>query len=93
MYTQGGGIVSVVCHGGAIFSGALDPFTNKPIISGKKVIGSTARGVEEEGVLHTIKSWKRPTIEARAKGAGATCENANFTFSAFYFRISLGCWI
>lgn len=51
--------------------------------------GFTTRGEEEEGVLDTIKSWKRPTIEAEAKDAGATCKNANFTFSAFYFRISL----
>lgn len=86
MYTQGGGIVSVVCHGGAIFSGILDPFTNKPIISGKKVTGFTTRGEEEEGVLYTIKGWKRPTIEAGAKDAGATCKNAKFYF--FYLLIS-----
>jgi len=72
MYTQGGGILSVVCHGRAIFSG-------------KKVTGFTTRG-EEEGVLDTTKSWKRPKIGAAAKDARATCKNAKFYF--FYLSFS-----
>lgn len=77
--------MSVVCHGRAIFSGILDPFTNEPIISGKKVTGFTTRG-DEEGVLDTTKSWKRPKIGAAAKDAWATCKNAKFYF--FYLLLS-----
>lgn len=61
------------CHGGAIFPGIIDPATGKSIISGKKVTGFTTKGEEEEGVLDTIKSWNRPTIEAAAADAGAIC--------------------
>lgn len=61
------------CHGGAIFPGIIDHTTKKSIISGKKVTGFTTKGEEEEGVLDTIKSWHRPTIEAAAKDSGATC--------------------
>ncbi|PNS20615.1 NFX1-type zinc finger-containing protein 1 [Sphaceloma murrayae] len=67
-----GGIVSAVCHGGAIFPGIIDKATGKSVIAGKTVTGFTTRGEEEEGVLDTIKSWKRPTIEASAADAGAT---------------------
>ena len=72
LYTQGGGIVSAVCHGGAIFPGIIDPQTGRSIISGKMVTGFTTQGEEEEGVLDTIMSWKRPTIEKAAADAGAT---------------------
>jgi len=71
MYTDGG-IISAVCHGGAIFPGIIDPKTGKSVISGKKVTGFTTKGEEEEGVLDTIKSWNRPTIEATAADCGAT---------------------
>lgn len=71
IYASNKGILSAVCHGGAIFPGVLDPETKKPIISGKRVTGFTTKGEEEEGVLDTIKSWDRPTIEASAAGAGA----------------------
>ena len=71
MYTEGG-IISAVCHGGAIFPGIIDSKTGKSIISGKKVTGFTTKGEEEEGVLDTIISWKRPTIEKAAADAGAT---------------------
>ncbi|KAI8716625.1 hypothetical protein NCS52_00956700 [Fusarium sp. LHS14.1] len=67
-----GGIVCAVCHGGAIFPNTIDPRTGKSIIAGKKVTGFTTKGEEEEGVLDTIKSWHRPTIEAAAADAGAT---------------------
>ncbi|KAK9329596.1 class I glutamine amidotransferase-like protein [Lipomyces starkeyi] len=65
-----GGIISAVCHGGAIFPGIIDPFTNKSIIPGKRVTGFTTRGDKEKRVLDTIKSWKRPT-ETSADDAGA----------------------
>jgi putative intracellular protease/amidase len=65
-----GGIVSAVCHGGAIFSGVVDGH-GTPIIQGRKVTGFTTKGEEEEGVLDTIKSWHRPTIEASAASLGA----------------------
>lgn len=66
-----GGIVSAVCHGGAIFPGIIDPKTGKSIINGREVTGFTTKGEEEEGVLDTIKSWHRPTIEDAAASAGA----------------------
>jgi putative intracellular protease/amidase len=44
-----GGIVSAVCHGGAIFPGIIDKQTEKSVIAGKKVTGFTTRGEEEEG--------------------------------------------
>lgn len=44
------------------------------MIAGRKVTGFTTRGEEEEGVLDTIKSWNRPTIEASAATSGATCK-------------------
>lgn len=62
------------CHGGAIFPGIIDPKTGKSVISGKKVTGFTTKGEEEEGILDTIKSWNRPTIEATAADCGATCK-------------------
>jgi len=68
---ENGGIVSAVCHGGAIFPGIKDK-SGASIIKGKKVTGFTTRGEEEEGVLDTINSWKRPTIEKSAADAGAT---------------------
>lgn len=45
--------------------------SGKSIISGREVTGFTTQGEEEEGVLDTIKSWNRPTIEAAAASAGA----------------------
>ena len=71
MYTDGS-IISAVCHGGAIFPGVIDPSTGKSIIAGKEVTGFTTQGEKEEGVLDTIISWKRPTIEKSAAAAGAT---------------------
>jgi len=73
MYSKGD-IISAVCHGGAIFPGIIDKATGKSIIAGKKVTGFTTQGEIEEGVLDTIKSWNRPTIEAAAGTAGAICE-------------------
>ncbi|TDZ24440.1 Glutathione-independent glyoxalase HSP31 [Colletotrichum orbiculare MAFF 240422] len=66
MYTDGGIISAVRCHGGAIFSGIIDPATSKSIIAGKSVTGFTTKGEEEEGVLDAIKSWNRPIIESSA---------------------------
>jgi putative intracellular protease/amidase len=39
-----GDIISVVCHGGAIFPGIIDPKTGKSIIAGNKVTGLTTKG-------------------------------------------------
>lgn len=69
---QQGGIVSAVCHGGAIFVGMQDLDTGKPIIDGKRVTGFTNAGEEEHGLLPLIKSWNRPTIEESAAESGAT---------------------
>lgn len=69
-----GGIVSAVCHGGAIFPGVIElsgPRRGEPIVAGRRVTGFTTKGEEEEGVLDTIKSWDRPTIEKTAKDLGA----------------------
>ncbi|KAF4201533.1 hypothetical protein CNMCM8927_001428 [Aspergillus lentulus] len=82
MYTDGG-IISAVCHGGAIFPGIIDPSTGKSIITNRKVTGFTTRGEEEEGVLDTIKSWNRPTIEASAAGSGATYVSPAGPWDAF----------
>ncbi|KAK8021780.1 class I glutamine amidotransferase-like protein [Apiospora arundinis] len=82
IYTNGG-IVSAVCHGGAIFPGIIDPATSKSVIAGKRVTGFTTKGEEEEGVLDTIKSWKRPTIEASAADAGATYVSPPGPWDAF----------
>ncbi|RAL01107.1 class I glutamine amidotransferase-like protein [Aspergillus ibericus CBS 121593] len=78
-----GGIVSAVCHGGAIFPGILDPSTGKSIIDGRKVTGFTTRGEEEEGVLATIQKWNRPTIEASAASSGATYVSPAGPWDAF----------
>lgn len=78
-----GGIVAAVCHGGAIFVGVVEQPNQsgdesqgsgrqgKPIIAGRRVTGFTTKGEEEEGVLPTIESWNRPTIEKMAKDLGA----------------------
>lgn len=63
------------CHGGAIFPGIKDPSTGKSVINGKRVTGFTTKGEEEEGVLETIRSWNKPTIEAAAADAGAECKS------------------
>ncbi|KAI3628294.1 D-lactate dehydratase [Malassezia furfur] len=67
---EDGGIVSAVCHGGAILPGIKDK-SGKSIIAGRKVTGFTDRGEKELGALDEIKSWNRPTIESAAAGAGA----------------------
>ncbi|OGM48682.1 chaperone protein HSP31 [Aspergillus bombycis] len=82
VYTDGG-IVSAVCHGGAIFPGIIDPATGKSVIAGRRVTGFTTRGEEEEGVLDTIKSWNRPTIESSAASSGATYVSPAGPWDAF----------
>ncbi|KAL7929185.1 class I glutamine amidotransferase-like protein [Trichoderma chlorosporum] len=82
MYAEGA-IISAVCHGGAIFPGIIDPVTSKSIISGKRVTGFTTKGEEEEGVLDTIKSWNRPTIESHAANVGATYVSPPGPWDAF----------
>ncbi|KAB2573873.1 Glyoxalase 3 [Lasiodiplodia theobromae] len=87
IYASNSGILSAVCHGGAIFPGVLDPTGgasgNAPIIAGKRVTGFTTKGEEEEGVLDTIKSWNRPTIESSAAAAGATYVSPPGPWDAF----------
>ena len=78
-----GGIVSAVCHGGAIFPGIVDSETGKSIIAGKRVTGFTTQGEEEEGVLDTIVKWERPTIEKAAADAGATYVAPEGPWAAF----------
>ncbi|KZF26901.1 class I glutamine amidotransferase-like protein [Xylona heveae TC161] len=78
-----GGIVSAVCHGGAIFPGIIDPATGKSVIFNRRVTGFTTRGEEEENVLDTIQSWKRPTIEASAAQCGATYVSPAGPWDAF----------
>jgi D-lactate dehydratase len=73
-----GDIISIICHGGAIFPGLIGPKAGKSIIAGKKVTEFTAKGENVECVLETIKSWHRPTIEAAAASAGATCESTHY---------------
>ena len=80
-----GSIISAVCHGGAIFPGIIDPEIGKSIIAGKKVTGFTTQGEEEEGVLDTINSWKRPTIEKAAADAGATYVSPPGPWAAFSY--------
>lgn len=84
------------CHGGAIFPGVIDPATGKSIIANKRVTGFTTKGEEEEGVLDTIKSWNRPTIEASAASCGATCKLKYSVSSHHVLLLSasrcLSCW-
>ncbi|KAK5087608.1 plasma membrane heat shock protein [Exophiala xenobiotica] len=65
-----GGIVSAVCHGGAIFPGVVNPVTNHSIVVGKRITGFTTKGEEEQGVLQTIRRWDRMTVEEAAAKAG-----------------------
>ncbi|KAI7774906.1 chaperone protein hsp31 [Diaporthe eres] len=82
MYADGA-IVSAVCHGGAIFPGIIDKSTGRSVIAGNNVTGFTTKGEQEEGVLDTIKSCKRPTIEASAADSGATYVSPPGPWDAF----------
>ena len=82
MYADGS-IISAVCHGGAIFPGVISALTGKPIIAGRRVTGFTTKGEGEEGVLDTIKSWNRPTIEKAAADCGATYVSPPGPWDAF----------
>lgn len=79
MYKDGS-IISAVCHGGAVLPGVHTPLTDQSVIYGRKVTGFTTKGEEEEGVLDTIKSWNRPTIEKSAADAGAICKYSHLRF-------------
>ncbi|OJI79304.1 hypothetical protein ASPTUDRAFT_59405 [Aspergillus tubingensis CBS 134.48] len=70
-----GGIVSAVCHGGAIFPCVIDPNTNKSIIDSRRVTGFTTRSEEEEN--------NRPTVEASAASYGATYVSPPGPLNAF----------
>lgn len=41
------------------------------MIAHKRVTGFTNKGEEAEGIMDTIRSWNRPTIEATAAKCGA----------------------
>ena len=71
---EAGGIVSAVCHGGAILPGVKDQ-SGKSIISGRKITGFTDKGEEELGALAEIKNWNRSTIQESAASAGAEYVN------------------
>ncbi|KAI5476415.1 chaperone protein HSP31 [Pseudohyphozyma bogoriensis] len=69
---ESGGVVSAVCHGGAIFNN-LKLSDGSYLINGKKVTGFTTKGEEDLGVLDIIqKQWSVKTIESGAADAGAT---------------------
>jgi putative intracellular protease/amidase len=67
-----GGVVSTVCHGGAILLGVKDATTGKSIISGQKVTGFSTEGERLAGVLDRIEADGVLTIEKNAAEAGAT---------------------
>lgn len=71
IYYRNAGVMSAVCHGGAIFLGLHDPASKEPMIKGKRVTGFTNLGEEQEGILDVIKSWDKLTIEAGAAACGA----------------------
>lgn len=52
------------CHDGTISPGVIDKSTGGSVIADKKARGFTSKGEMEGGVHDTIKSWKRPTIDA-----------------------------
>jgi putative intracellular protease/amidase len=67
-----GGIVSTVCHGGAILLGVKDAATGKSIIAGLKVTGFPTEGERLAGVLGRIEQDGVQTIENNAAEAGAS---------------------
>jgi D-lactate dehydratase len=69
-----GRVVAAVCHGGAMFPGIISKTTMKSIIDGKRVTGFMTKGEEELNVLEVIRGWEKPTLEAAAAAAGATCK-------------------
>lgn len=68
---KNGGVVSAVCHGGAIFVGMKDE-NGVSLISGKNVTGFTTQGEKEHNLLPIIESWNADTIEKSAAKCGAT---------------------
>jgi putative intracellular protease/amidase len=67
-----GGVVSTVCHGGAILLGVKDAKSGKSIINGLKVTGFPTEGERLAGVLSRIEADGVLTIENNAAEAGAT---------------------
>ena len=51
--------------------------------------GFTTQGEEEEGVMDTIKSWNRPTIEQAAATSGAKCELFACSAIRLYFLFTV----
>jgi D-lactate dehydratase len=78
-----GGIVSSVCHGGAIFPGIKDAQTGKSIIEGKQVTGFSTEGDRIAGVLDRIHGDGVKTTEESAGIAGARYVAPPTPFEAF----------
>jgi D-lactate dehydratase len=78
-----GGVVSSVCHGGAIFPGIKDAQTGKSIIAGKQVTGFSTEGDRIAGVLDRIHGDGVKTTEESAGIAGARYVAPPTPFEAF----------
>lgn len=78
-----GGVVSTVCHGGAILLGVKDGATGQSIISGLKVTGFPTEGERLAGVLERIEADGVLTIENNAAEAGATYVGPPSPFADF----------
>jgi putative intracellular protease/amidase len=79
-----GGVVSSVCHGGAIFPGIKDAQTGKSIIAGKQVTGFSTEGDRIAGVLDRIHGDGVKTTEESAGIAGARYVAPPTPFEAFF---------
>lgn len=67
-----GGVVTAVCHGGAIFENLIDPATGEPLIKGKRVTGFTDSAEKKLHLTNSIKKHNLLTMEGVAKKEGAT---------------------
>ena len=67
-----GGVVAAVCHGGAIFTGVIDPETGRSVIAGKEVTGFSTEGDKLAGVLNRIRGDGVKTTEESSVIAGAS---------------------
>ena len=78
-----GGVVSSVCHGGAIFPGIKDAQTGRSIIAGKEVTGFSTEGDRLVGVLDRIHGDGVKTTEESAGVAGGRDVAPPSPFDAF----------
>jgi len=79
-----GGVVSAVCHGGAIFPGIIDPETGKSIIAGKTITGFTTEAENDMGIMDTIRTWKEPLMDEWAEKLGAKYVRADGVWDDFH---------